>query len=542
MARDESKKTARGANDNELKFSQSTPRRSVSSGARTSERVQGGERQRAAQASRKRKMPPVIKYSRVAKLIFAALLVIFGITAVVYALNAKPTEKQAEAALTEYIDNGTFFDGITVNGVDVSGLTYAQAREKVLPSVESIVKSIGITLKHNSSLWLLSSADLGISTTLDSALTEAIMLGRGDTVIENNKAKDMLKTSGRDFSISYTADEAMLRTVLSEIGVHVDTDAVEPYVTPDSWATEPSFHYYEGSDGYILDESKLYDEICAALAAGQFSSTLEVALDLTPPEHDMNWLKANTQLRGTYYTEYKRSSQHTTERKGNITKASGLLNGAIVENGATFSFNEFIGPRTEEGGWPLAPGIVNGNSYELQAGGGICQVSTTLYNALLCCGPEVEITVRKHHSWPSSYVPYGLDATVSTGGPDLCFINNTGAPLYIFSNANNTDYVMTISIYGAPLPDGITYVTRAETTETLPKPEATREANPKWPTGFEAETIKGREGYRATAYRDTLDKDGNVIATEKLYDDTYKAVTPVITYGTGDPSLPKPEL
>lgn len=523
--------------NSELKFTKTAPRQSGERKQTNSYNETGAQSERPA---RKRKLSPIIKYSRYAKLIFAALVVMLAITVVVYSLNSKPSEEQAEKALVEYVDNGTFFDGISVSGVDISGLTYSQAREKLIPEIEKQLKAVSITLKHESSLWLLSSSDLGITTTLDNALTEAIMLGRGDTVIENNKAKESLKTQGKDFPVDFIANEEKLRGVLSEIGVHVDTEATEPYVTPDSWAVEPSFHYYEGSNGYMLNEGKLYDEICALLSDRQYTAVLKVALELTPPEHDMEWLKANTQLRGTFQTLYKRSSQHTTERKGNITKASNLLNGAVVDAGATFSFNEFIGPRTEEGGWPLAPGIVNGKSYELQAGGGICQVSTTLYNALLCCGPEVQITVRKHHSWPSSYVDYGLDATVSTGGPDLCFVNNTGAPLYIFSYANNTDYTMTIYIYGAPLPDGITYATHAVTDETIPMPETARVPRSDWPTGYEAEITKGREGYRATAYRDTLDKDGNVIATETLYQDYYKPVAPEIGYGTGDPSLPKP--
>ena len=118
----------------------------------------------------------------------------------------------------------------------------------------------------------------------------------------------------------------------------------------------------------------------------------------------MDWLKENTQLRATWQTDFGSSSSlRNANRVGNIQKATTLLNGCKIEVGEEFNFNGFIGPRTESGGWPLAPGIVNGNTYEMQAGGGICQVSTTLYNALLCGGSEIEITERYHHSWPSSY-------------------------------------------------------------------------------------------------------------------------------------------
>ena len=223
----------------------------------------------------------------------------------------------------------------------------------------------------------------------------------------------------------------------------------------------------------------------------------------------------------------------------NIQKAARILNGCVVEPGAELSFNEFIGPRYEKDGWALAPGIVNGARYENQAGGGICQVSTTLYDALLQAGPEIEIIERNRHSWPSSYTDYGLDATVSTGGPDLKFKNNTNAPLYIFAYEDNVNYIMTVYIYGEPLPDGVTYEIEGITEEVL-KPGKTEYIEvPTWPTGYSETYVSAREGYRATAYRYKL-INGERVETEVLYTDIYGAVTGQIKIGTGDPRLPKP--
>jgi vancomycin resistance protein YoaR len=179
--------------------------------------------------------------------------------------------------------------------------------------------------------------------------------------------------------------------------------------------------------------------------------------------------------------------------------------------------------------------------YEMQAGGGICQVSTTLYNALLCNGPEIGITERKHHSWPSHYADYGLDATVSTGGPNLVFVNNTSATLYIFAYANDEDYTMTVYIYGAPLPDGVTYKVRGVTTETNEPEEPIVTENPNWPTGFTYKEISSRTGYVAVAYRDKY-INGELAETEELYTDTYRAVQGKTTIGTGDASLPEPVI
>ena len=216
-----------------------------------------------------------------------------------------------------------------------------------------------------------------------------------------------------------------------------------------------------------------------------------------------------------------------------------------MDVGEEFNFNAFVGPRTESGGWPLAPGIVNGETYELQPGGGICQVTTTLYNALLCCGPDkIEITERHHHSWPSSYAGIGLDSTVTgtaESGKSLNFKNTSGAPMYMFLYCDQTAYTVTAYLYGEPLPEGITYQPRADVIETTEPPETETTENPNWPMGYKEKTVKARNGYKSNVY---LDKYVNGVKDEEgsklLYTDTYRAKAEKITIGTGDPSLPKP--
>ena len=226
-----------------------------------------------------------------------------------------------------------------------------------------------------------------------------------------------------------------------------------------------------------------------------------------------------------------------------------------MKPGETLDFNEFIGPRYESGGWPLAPGIVNGDRYEMQPGGGICQVSTTLYIALLKAGAmrsdvedtaqealeaPINITERNKHSWPSAYADRGLDATVSTGGKNLVFINQMNTPLYIFAYCDQENYKMNIYIYGQPLPDGLRYEPEGVTVEELEPGETEYTDNPNWPTGYEREDAKGRTGYVAEVYMNIY-QDDTLISRELLYTDKYRAVNQKITRGTGDPSLPVPQ-
>ncbi|MBQ4611034.1 MAG: VanW family protein [Clostridia bacterium] len=488
---------------------------------------------------RKKKNP----YKALSRRLFVLAAVLIAALVVVFFLRFRHTHIPSEKKLHSYLDEGTYLSGIVINGKNVSGMTIDEARSAISPMLEETARGMNIGVSYGSSLWLFTGADMKVSSDLEYVLAEAMLYGRGDTAAANGKAKKELKEAGREFAVTFTPDTSALRAQIANIAAAVDTPAVEPSAEANMWATTPSFNYHEGVDGHVLDQEALLNSITTAVSEGSFQALIKPELVTQAPSHSLDWLKENTKLRATWQTDFGSSSSlRNTNRVGNIQKATTLLNGCKVEVGEEFNFNGFIGPRTESGGWPLAPGIVNGNTYEMQAGGGICQVSTTLYNALLCSGSEIEITERYHHSWPSSYADIGLDSTVTgsvDSGKSLNFVNNTGAPLYIFAYCDQTNHTMTIYIYGEPLPEGVTYTTRGEVIETIKPAETVTEENPEWPVGYEEKTVTSREGYKSEVYRDKY-VNGTLDSSELLYTDSYRAVQGKITKGTGDPSLPKP--
>ena len=488
---------------------------------------------------RKKKNP----YKALSRRLFVLAAVLIAALAVVFFLRFRHTHIPSEKKLHSFLDEGTYLSGIVINGKNVSGMTIDEARSAISPMLEETARGMNIGVSYGSSLWLFTGADMKVSSDLEYVLAEAMLYGRGDTAAANGKAKKELKEAGREFAVTFTPDTSALRAQIANIAAAVDTPAVEPSAEANMWATTPSFNYHEGVDGHVLDQEALLNSITTAVSEGSFQALIKPELVTQAPSHSLDWLKENTKLRATWQTDFGSSSSlRNTNRVGNIQKATTLLNGCKVEVGEEFNFNGFIGPRTESGGWPLAPGIVNGNTYEMQAGGGICQVSTTLYNALLCSGSEIEITERYHHSWPSSYADIGLDSTVTgsvDSGKSLNFVNNTGAPLYIFAYCDQTNHTMTIYIYGEPLPEGVTYTTRGEVIETIKPAETVTEENPEWPVGYEEKTVTSREGYKSEVYRDKY-VNGMLDSSELLYTDSYRAVQGKITKGTGDPSLPKP--
>lgn len=129
----------------------------------------------------------------ISKLTFATLAAALVVVLIVFFFTNKPTKSDMEAVK----DDGTFIEGITVNGTDISGMTYAAAREAILPSVQADMESINITVSHGTMLWLLTAADMKATSTLDAVLTEAIALGRSGTILENNSEKDDVRENGR---------------------------------------------------------------------------------------------------------------------------------------------------------------------------------------------------------------------------------------------------------------------------------------------------------------------------------------------------------
>ena len=479
------------------------------------------------------------------KLLVLICLCIVGLGAVLI-LRLHYTHTPSAKKLHSYLSDGAYLSGIVIDGKNVSGMTLDEARSEIAPLVNEAAKNINIRVSHGSDLWVFTAADMKISTNLEYALAEAMLYGRGGTGAANKDAKKELKENGREFDVSFTPDMDVIRARVAEIAAKIDTPATEPSAEANEWADSPGFNYHEGVSGHVLDQDALVQAIVDAITNKDYQAVIKPELVTQEPTHSMDWLKENTQFIAKWQTSFGGSrSARDPGRVGNIQKACTLLNGHKVDVGEEFNFNAFVGPRTESGGWPLAPGIVNGDRYELQPGGGICQVTTTLYNALLCCGQDkVEITERYHHSWPSSYADIGLDSTVTgtvESGKSLNFKNTSGAPMYIFLYCDQAAYTVTAYVYGEPLPEGITYKPRGDVVETTDPPETVTTENPNWPLGYKQKEASARKGYKSNVYLDkyvngVLDESASVL----LYTDRYDAKAEKVIIGTGDPSLPKP--
>ncbi len=252
-------------------------------------------------------------------------------------------------------------------------------------------------------------------------------------------------------------------------------------------------------------------------------------LNATPTLANMPFYALSPQnlvLRSKFFTSYTSSS---SERKSNIKTASMSLDKTFIDVGAEFSFNKTVGARTIERGYRTSKIIVGGEFVD-GVGGGVCQVSTTLYNAVLLAG--LKITEYHPHSLAVSYVSPSFDAMVSYGFADLKFINNTNNPIILHTIA--TDCSITIEIYGEP--NRCTYSRQSVFLEEIlaPKELEIIDEKQEYPDLYLGQTkiLKySKAGLKSQGYLLTI-KDGRIIEKKKIRTDTYQPIRGLIIKGT----------
>lgn len=411
---------------------------------------------------------------------------------------------------------------VSVEGIDVTGLSREQALAQIKPAATTLLASIDMLVKDGDTELRLTSAFIEADTDLEETL---------DNIYDRSATGGM--------TLTVAANDAVLKERLSSISDSIGTKPVEPYAQARlNENNVQRFDVVEGQSGTVMDVDATAAAVQARLAARDFQCELAPVMKDVSPTMTTAFIQENTQRIATYTTRFRDSDSVETiaNRVFNINKAVEILNTCTVAPNEEFSFNGYVGLRTVDGGWKEANGITGGKEYSLQAGGGICQVSTTLYNALL--KGNIEVTDRKAHSIPSDYVGKGLDATVDSAGIDLKFVNDTGAPLYIFAyvRPDGDRYsTVTVSLYGKPLPSGVTYECRSEIIETNERTDTRFTYSDKIPQGYELKTVTRHDGYTAEVYRDRY-VNGSLEDSALLYTDEYRGNVAEITVGTGDPA------
>ena len=299
---------------------------------------------------------------------------------------------------------------------------------------------------------------------------------------------------------------------------------------------EEPFVYTAGEDGSMPDRDSLFD-LLAGLDPKAQELSVSVPFDPIAPEVTEQTLARAHALLSEYTTSFAEKTLKKANRVHNIKLAAERIHGIVVQPGEVFSMNRTIGDRTKANGYLLAGAIANGMS-TTEYGGGVCQVSTTLFNAVLMA--DLEVVERYHHSWPMEYAPVGRDATIATGMKDFRFRNTTDEPITITAAVDEEAHTVTVRLYGKHAEDFAYIEVVSEQLKRLPGKEAEHLLDETLPPGTKEIERQARRGRVAVVYLDYYDADGNRLRRETAYEDTYPSIgeiaylSPDLYYGTSE--------
>lgn len=417
-------------------------------------------------------------------------------------------------------DDRTALDGIYVEDISVGGMTEEQITQAVNDKIEQLKPSV-INLSAGEQNAQVTAGNLGLSCANPEVAREAVTIGQEGNVLKRFLTQNRLKNGETvTFSLKYTVDGEAARQAVENNTAVLNREATDATLTRENG----EFIVNPGQTGCSVnvDEStaKVVNYLTTSWRGG--IGGVELVTEETPAGGNPEQLALVKDLLGEGMTEY---GNGTSGRKQNVAVGAEKINGTLVQPGEEFSVEAVVVPFDAENGYALAASYEMGkvvNSY----GGGICQVSTTLYVAVLKA--ELEVTERYSHSMIVHYVDPSMDAAIAEGLKDLKFINNTDAPIYIEASADGS--TLHFAIYGHETRDpNRTVRYESETTSTEdPTSSLTEDANASF--GTIEQTSYGYQGSTARLWK-IVNDNGNE-TKEQVNSSTYRMTSDVYTVGT----------
>ncbi len=526
-------------------------------------------------------------------LIVAAGVLVVGLgTAAVLLLGNTST-----ASVQRIIEFNTVVQGVSVHGIDISGMTEQQAREATKNVEGEIMGGTQLQFDIGGEMTTLEAPAVGLTTDYEDVIAEAVGFGRTGDFSQRTADIETAK-NGKDFEVSVNADEASVKSALSALdatfnvapqdasfvfmkdGYFADGTAYDPATYDAATKGEPQLvmlaeedkpnkyrYEYWNNKKYVPDyipknayiSRFLYtpekrglktdlDELAALILQtvqnGDLKAVITVPTTVTEPTVTLDQVKAQTQLIASWSSSY--SNHNNGNRIKNVEKMLGIVNGTVLEPNVVWSINDTAGPRSVSRGWYEAAGI-KGGAYVPDPGGGVCQVSSTLYNACIRAGVGIEDAT--HHSIISDYIPIGLDATISTGSPDLKLKNVNATPMYIVTYMNKDEQNVTVEVYGTPVVDPtygdviLTYESKRGGTGATPPTEyfynsATTPDGTAIAPGASVQYRDARGATSATAYKIIKDLQGKELSRTEFEKHTYRSYTGQVFVNGPDPAAP----
>ncbi len=412
--------------------------------------------------------------------------------------------------------------GIYAETIGLSGMTAEQAQTAIQEYVDSLGATQITLIAAEGNEITVTAEELGIRWANPELVTDAAEIGQHGNVIERYKVLKDLQYENRIYPIEFSFDLQAINDILTQECAKYDVEPVNYSLVREDGA----FRVVEGQTGYALDVETSIDRVNDYLTQGWDHQACRIELDVaeTQPKGSAEELSQVQDVLGSFTTSYTTSK---AARVANVENGCRLIDGTVLYPGEEFSTYETVAPFTEKNGYYMAGSYVSGKVVD-SLGGGICQVSTTLYNAVLLA--ELDVTERHNHSMVVSYVARSADAAIAeSAGKDFRFVNNLDYPVYIEGYTDNKK--ITFNIYGRETRDpGRTVTYESEELEVIYPPADMIYQDASQPIGYIV-TESAHIGYKAKLWK-IVKEDGVEVSRTQVNSSNYKMVPRSATVGT----------
>lgn len=472
--------------------------------------------------------------------------------------------------------------GIFIENVDVSNITEEEAKQILTELVEKTMQN-EIVFKYKEIETPITYEALEVNFDIESAIKEAYSLGRSGNIFENNF--EILRTwiNGKNIQLKFNFDENVIKQVCENINnssvdaiveasyyvendkliitsgkkgikvneeelmqtvnntiklnsdssIIIDVQVAEVEPSPIDLEKIRSEIYKEVKDAYYTnDPFTIYPEVNgvdfdienAKSIISESKEQYEIPLIITKASKTVQDIgtEAFPDLLATFSTKYNAGE---TNRTTNLKLSAGKIDGTVLLPGDEFSYNKIVGERTVEAGYKMAATFSGGKVVD-GLGGGICQISSTLYDAVVMA--NLDVTVRRNHQFVTSYLSGGKDATVVWGSQDFKFVNSRKYPIRITATVSGG--VATVQVWGVK--EEVEYDITIETKKTASIPYTTQYIkDSSLPKGTQKVVQNGNNGSKYEAYK-VMRLNGEVVSRTLLSKDTYNAKNKIVKIGT----------
>ena len=419
-------------------------------------------------------------------------------------------------------ENDRIIKGVFIDEVDVGGMTAEEAKDAVDKFVEEL-KNRKISIQADDKSVSVTLGELGYSYKLNDAIEQALNLGKSGNLIKRYKDIKDVAHEGVTFPLEFKLDENSVRKFVTS---NADLFNVEP-VNASVYRKNGKMIYTDHVPGKKVDVEATALSIIDTISNSWDRNDIAVNayLEDVIPTYTRDVVEKCNTILGSFTTEYADSSEG---RAANLANGARLINNTVVYPGEVFSAYEHLAPFTKKNGYYVAGAYSNGKVID-SVGGGACQVTTTLYNAVLYA--ELEVVQRHEHSMTISYVDLSRDAAIAGTYKDFKFKNNTDVPILI--EAYTKGRKITFNIWGNETRDTQNRKIKFETrilSKTNPPPDVIEE-DPTKPVTYKKVTQAAHTGYKTELYK-IVYENGVEVSRTLINRSTYSAAPRYIIVGT----------